>query len=104
VTPRRISVDALVSIASIRGELKRRVFRAIMDHDGATCDQLERDLDMKPQTLSARVRELWQEGFLRRSGKRRTRSGRLAVVYYARARQARRQPRERCPRCGQVVQ
>lgn len=101
----RTSVDALISIADIRGELKRRVFRALTSFEhGATCDQLERELAMKHQTLSARVRELWQDGFIRRSGTRLTRSGRAASIYHVRQRRARRGPRERCDKCGQVIQ
>lgn len=86
------SIAALISIADIRGKLKRRVFVAIKERgwEGATCDELEESLDLKHQTLSARVRELWKEGFLRKHGERRTRSGRWATVY--RARKVRKKP------------
>lgn len=100
------SVAALISISDIRGELKRRVFRALtaFGKTGATCDELELTLDMRHQSLSARVRELWQEGWIRRTDRtRHTRSGRLAAVYVVRKRRKKRKPRSRCPRCGQVL-
>lgn len=100
------SKAALTSISDVRGKLKRRVFEAIKARkkSGATCDELEDELDLKHQTLSARVRELWQEGFLRRlRGWRRTRSGRWATVYVVRKYRLIRKPRSRCSRCGQVL-
>lgn len=99
------STQAFVSIAQVRGDLKRRVFRALMDvpNRGATCDELERILELKHQTLSARVRELWQEGFLKKDGIRPTRSGRMATIYKIRKYRVERKGTRRCPHCGQVM-
>lgn len=99
------SYEALISISHIRGKLKREVFAALraFGWDGATCEELERSLSMKHQTLSARVRELWTEGWVNRVGERRTRSGRWATVYRARKRRKNRKPRDRCRHCGQVL-
>lgn len=100
-----LSKGALISIMHIRGKLKQRVYNAlrVAGWDGMTCDEMERMLDLKHQTLSARVRELWQEGFLKKAGERRTRSGRWATVYRARKRRKPRKKRDRCPHCGQVM-
>lgn len=100
------SIGALISIVHIRGKLKQRVFEALKEYgsDGATCDDLEEALAMKHQTLSARVRELWQEGWISRlSFQKRTRSGRWATVYCTRKRRKPRKKRERCSHCGQVI-
>lgn len=99
------STDALISISHIRGKLKRRVFAVLRTFTfGATCDKLEQETGLKHQTLSARVRELWQEGWINRLAETRvTRSGRLAHVYKARKWRKDRSPRERCSRCGQVL-
>jgi predicted transcriptional regulator len=101
------STDALISITHIRGKLQRRVFKALIEYDngeGATCDELERMLNIKHQTLSARVRELYLGGFIRKTKRlRRTSSGRYANVYRVRRRRKPRKKRDRCPHCGQVM-
>lgn len=99
------STEALISITHIRGKLKRKVFVTLRKYeDGATCDELEHLLDLKHQTLSARVRELWQEGWILKTDyRRRTRSMRWATVYKVRRRRKKRSPRERCDHCGQIV-
>jgi hypothetical protein len=49
---------------------------------GATCDEIERALDLSHQTASARVTEAKQRGEIVPNGeRRRTRSGRHAAVY-----------------------
>lgn len=49
---------------------------------GATCDEIEVRLDMPHQTASARVNELHNWRYIRDSDfRRRTRSGRKAVVW-----------------------
>jgi len=100
-----MSTEALISILHIRGKLKRKVFAFLQQYEnGATCDELERWLDMKHQTLSARVRELWQEGWIKKTGmSARTRSGRWAQVYAARKVRKKRSPRRRCDHCGQII-
>lgn len=98
------SKQALISIEHIRGKLKRRVFFALQTYArGATCDELERYMGLKHQTLSARVRELWMDGFLKKDGVDMTRSGRMATVYRVRKYRVERKKRERCPHCGQVM-
>lgn len=102
---RDTSTEALISILDIRGKLKRKVFVVLKRYaNGATCDELERWLDMRHQTLSARVRELWQEGWIMKTGEiRLTRSGRSAQVYAVRRFRKKRSPRARCEHCGQVL-
>ena len=51
---------------------------------GLTCDELELHLNMRHQTVSARVYELREGEWIRDSGERRlTRSNRKAVVWVA---------------------
>lgn len=51
---------------------------------GMTCDEVEASLGMRHQTASARIRELALSGAIVDSGTRRkTRSGRSAVVWLA---------------------
>ena len=104
---RDTSTEALISISHIRGALKKTVFEKIrtMSAWGSTCDELEEVLDLSHQTLSARVRELWQEGFINRTDRTRmTRSGRQARVYTARKARKKSPPIERrCEHCGQVI-
>jgi Fic family protein len=63
--------DCAVILANLR------LFRA-----GKTCEELERITKMKHQTCSARLRDLFLEGAIVRTGIRRpTESGRMAVVW-----------------------
>lgn len=49
---------------------------------GLTCDEIEKMMDGKHQTISARVNELRDKGWIKDSGQRRpTRSGRNAIVW-----------------------
>ena len=49
---------------------------------GMTCDEIERELKLRHQTASARVRDLAQRGVIDDSGSRRaTSSGRPAIVW-----------------------
>lgn len=49
---------------------------------GATCDEAEQKIRLSHQSCSARFRELYQDGLIEDSGgKRRTRSGRKAIVW-----------------------
>lgn len=51
---------------------------------GATCDELEQAYGMPHQTVSARLREMALSGSIVDSGhKRKTRSGRNAIVWHA---------------------
>ena len=65
-------------------KLKRKVLECISRYgiQGLTCDEAECDLGMRHQTCSARFYDLHRMGAIVDSGKKRkTRSGRYAVVY-----------------------
>lgn len=64
--------------------LRERIFVAIdaTETDGMTCDEAEVALDLRHQTVSARIRELSLDGRLvETKNRRRTRAGRYAAVY-----------------------
>jgi hypothetical protein len=77
------SEAAAGAIAGGAGTLRLKVFEAIKkSSSGLTNDEIEVQLVMRIQTVSARVRELVLTGWLIDSGRRRpTRSGRMAVVW-----------------------
>ena len=78
------SAAAALSMRDHAQHLRHIVYGWFADRgpQGATCDALEADLDLRHQTASARVHELWAAGKLVRTHARaRTRSGRLAAVY-----------------------
>ena len=79
------SEEAADSIEYDTSRLRVIVFRFIQARQlGATCDECEVALDMRHQTASARVRELYLRGVITDSGlRRKTRSGRNAVVWVA---------------------
>lgn len=74
ITPhaRALQVRVLACIAAQQGR-------------GATCDEVEIEADIRQSTVSARVRELAVGGHVVDTGiRRRTRSGRKAIVWLAR--------------------
>ena len=76
------SAAAADSITDVAGSLRARVLGHIAGTGGSTCDEIEAALDLRHQTASARVRELALLGRVRDAGgRRRTRSGRQAVVW-----------------------
>ena len=76
------SKEALASIKEYRRTLRDRVQDHILHWNGLTCDQVEELTNMRHQTASARIRELFVMGKIVDSGERRvTRSGRNAVVW-----------------------
>jgi len=78
------SEAAAVSVDESTPYLRGRVLDYISARgvEGATCDEVEGALDMRHQTASPRVNELAGRGAIVDSGRRRkTRSGRNAVVY-----------------------
>jgi len=76
------SVAAADSVAGSAQAMRQRVLRFIRETGGATCDEVERKLELMHQTASARIWELRKAGFIRDSGAtRKTRSGRAAVVW-----------------------
>jgi hypothetical protein len=80
------SLDAAKSIRGDASRLRSIVLRAIRARgpQGATCDEIETELNMRHQTASARIRELVLAGHVVDSQQqRKTRSNRNAVVYLA---------------------
>lgn len=78
------SRSAAASIQGVLSSLQAKVLGWIRsrESDGATCDEIEAELNMKHQTASARIRELVLKDRVCDSGMRRkTRSKRKAVVY-----------------------
>ncbi len=76
------AVSQLPAAASVRSRVLVHV-RAARGR-GVTCDEIEEQMAGRHQTISARVRELVQLGFIRDSGvRRKTRSGRKARIYVA---------------------
>ena len=74
------------SVAMDARHLRAVVFNHILGSGtvGMTCDQVEETMNGRHQTISARIRELRNEGRIVDSGRRRpTRSGRSAIVYLA---------------------
>jgi hypothetical protein len=77
---------AAESVAFDAKHLRAVVFNHILGSGavGLTCDQVEEIMDGRHQTISARIRELRNEGRIVDSTRRRpTRSGRQAIVYLA---------------------
>ena len=78
------SKAAAESIEKDTNRLRRLVYEEIKEagSSGMTCDEVEARLDLKHQTVSARMRELAIAGRIIDSElKRKTRSGRAAVVW-----------------------
>ena len=76
------SLEALNSLGESKGAMKSKIFKLIQEKGGMTCDEVEVALNMKHQTVSARIRDLRSEAAIRDySERRRTRSGRNAVVW-----------------------
>lgn len=78
------------SAASMRGRILNLIRYA---ENGLTCDEAEQITGMRHQTVSARIRELFESGHIvflsdEPNGKRQTRSGRMARVYVFRLRSA----------------
>lgn len=65
----------------------RRIWTMIREAGGLTCDEIEERTAMLHQTTSARIRGMVKSGYLKASGQKRfTRSGRKAIVWYAKDR------------------
>lgn len=77
------SRDAAIAALPFAVKQRERVYAAIAAREiGATCDEIEVDLNLPHQSASARIRELVQEERIYNTGGRRaTRSGRAAAVY-----------------------
>lgn len=74
---------AAMSMKTVASQLGQVVLDAIADQpDGATCEEIEDILEMKHQTVSARIRELVLMNKLYDTGvTRQNKSGRNAIVY-----------------------
>ena len=81
---RDTSAEARESIADQIGSIEQTVLQAIVARGigGATCDEIEVELGMRHQTVSARFTKLAQDGKIEDTGwRRKTRSGRKAIVW-----------------------
>jgi hypothetical protein len=90
------SEAAAESVSSESGRIRRRVFALLLASgaEGLTCDEVEQREGMRHQTTSPRIWELVRQGLVLDSGrKRKTRSGRGAVVWIAAAGVAANDPR-----------
>jgi predicted transcriptional regulator len=80
------SKDAAKSMEPKASALRIRILSELQVRAsfGATCDELEQAMSLSHQTASARLREMVLAGSIVDSEqKRRTRSGRGAIVWYA---------------------
>ena len=80
------SREAAIHTMPQANTLRRRVLDYLHQRgpQGATDDEIQRDLEMNPSTQRPRRVELERGGWCQRiDAKRRTRSGRLAYVYVA---------------------
>lgn len=75
------SQQANVSVASDKSRLRKMVKNYIQSNGDATSDEVEAGLRLSHQTVSARFTELKARGEIELTGKRPTRSGRMAGVY-----------------------
>jgi predicted transcriptional regulator len=81
--PVEASRAALESVEEALPHLRAKVYRAIaLAHAGITCDEIEVKLNMTHQSASARVHELFATGRIVGQGKRKTRSGRPATIWF----------------------
>jgi predicted transcriptional regulator len=78
---------SLLAYKAIFGQLpsiRLKMFQAVIDCGGLTCEEMESSLGLKHQTASARLGELARAGLIRDSGKRRlTCSDNAAIVWVA---------------------
>lgn len=82
---RDTSRAAAEAIEPSAGSLRGMVLDLIRYRGNATDDEIESELDLRHQTASARRRELVLGGLIFDSGlRRKTRSGRNAIVWVAR--------------------
>lgn len=79
------SEQAAMEYAHVSGADRMRIYKCILQSpDGMTCDEIETLLEMRHQTVSARIRDLVLDGLIfDTEARRKTRSGRGARVYMA---------------------
>jgi Mn-dependent DtxR family transcriptional regulator len=78
----RHSESANASIAGAKEQIRSKILDYIREQgvDGATCEEIERALELSHQTASARCSELKKDGLVLIQGERKTKSGRSAAV------------------------
>lgn len=77
-----LSLEAHASVDS--ASLRMAIWKHLQKVGAATCDQVERDLNLSHQTCSARFSELKRDGWIFPTGKTQpTRSGRAAMTFVA---------------------
>ena len=83
VAHRETSVAAAESMRGKTANLRAKVLACVKSCwlHGATCDELEVATGLTHQTCSARVHELMRLGAIVEGGRRKTRSGRAAIVW-----------------------
>ena len=82
MTYQETSRQAAASIKPHLSRLQVDILNLVIARNGVTCDEVERSLELRHQTASARIRELASSGLIQDSGtKRKTSSGRTAVVW-----------------------
>jgi hypothetical protein len=82
-TSRQAAADIAPRLSALHQDILAHIQRSA-DH-GATCDELEHTLALRHQTCGPRLRELALSGAIVDTGmRRRTRSGRKAIVWLAR--------------------
>jgi hypothetical protein len=80
------SLEAAEWMSRRAGDVVGRVFKVIYLSDGLTADQVQQRLSGSHQSISPRVTDLRNKGWIVDSGRRRrTRSGRKAIVWEASA-------------------
>ena len=85
---RDTSYEAAASVENDLSRMRLLVWRAIRELGDATCDELEVELNMRHQTCSARLNDLYKRQDIYDSDLRRpTRSGRSAIVWRIRERE-----------------
>jgi predicted transcriptional regulator len=76
------SREAWRSVLGHLAEVDAKICEVLLEHGGATCDEVERDTALRHQTVSAQLRHLVEAGLVQNSSRRRpTRSGRNAIVW-----------------------
>jgi hypothetical protein len=98
------SYSAARSVEDDASAIRARVADAIRrSDDGLTCDEVEVLLALRHQTASARIRELVLKHAVKDSGERRkTRSGRQAVIWVQHDGTPLPPKKKRCERCARL--
>jgi predicted transcriptional regulator len=65
--------------------IRDRIFKLIakFESEGLICEEIERILGLRHQTVSARLTELYEKDKIKIAGRKRTTSGKTARIYVA---------------------